>query len=222
MKVLVVAAAAVTGSADLVASLAPAHDVVIAVDGGGAVCIEAGVAPDVLLGDFDSLDVAAAERLKAGGARLAAYPADKDQTDLELALAEARRLGAHQVTLTAASSGRLDHTLAAVGALASAADMNPELAEPHLHAWVLGEAGRTSLRVCGVGATLSLIALCRDARVSVSGVRWPLFDATLAPGTGLGVSNVVQDEAGALVELHEGTLLVAAPESPDTVRATVE
>lgn len=211
MNLLVVAAAREAGSAELVARLAPQHDLVLAVDGGGAICLEAGISPDIVLGDFDSLKPEDLERLRAGGAQIVSFPAEKDQTDLELAIAEARRVGADSLTLTAASSGRLDHTLAALGALAGAVDLRPALIEPQMDAWVLGEAGRNQLRVSGVGSTISLIALGGDARVSVTGTHWPLEDAVLPPGSGRGVSNVVESEDGAVVDVLAGTLLVIAP-----------
>ena len=219
MKVLIVAAAPVAGSVELVARLAPQHDLVIAVDGGGAICIDAAVMPDIVLGDFDSLEPAALEWLRLHGASALPFPADKDQTDLELALIAARERGAREVTVTAASSGRLDHTLAVVGAIGTAADLRPQLVEPDLRAWVLGEAGRTELAVAGPGSILSLVALGAVARVTLSGVRWPLNDRDLPFGSGLGVSNVVTAEAGAVVRLLAGRLLVLAPDLLGPTRA---
>jgi thiamine pyrophosphokinase len=212
VNVLIVAAAPVAGSSELVARLAPEHDLVIAVDGGGAVCIDAAVTPDIVLGDFDSLEPDALELLRRRGATVLPFPADKDQTDLELALIAARERGAQSVTVTAASSGRLDHTLAVVGAIGTAADLRPQLVEPDVHAWVLGEDGRTELAVAGRGSILSLVALGAGARVTVSGVRWPLDDCDLPFGSGLGVSNVVAAESGAVVRLLAGRLLVLAPD----------
>jgi thiamine pyrophosphokinase len=212
VNVLIVAAAPVAGSVELVARLAPEHDLVIAVDGGGAVCIDATVMPDIVLGDFDSLEPDALEWLRRHGVSVLPFPADKDQTDLELALIAARERGARSVTVTAASSGRLDHTLAVVGAIGTAADLRPQLVEPDVRAWVLGETGRTELEVTGRGSLLSLIALGAGARVTVSGVRWPLDERDLPLGSGLGVSNVVTAESGAVVRLLGGRLLVLAPE----------
>jgi thiamine pyrophosphokinase len=218
VRALIVAAAPTPGSAQLVAKLSLDHDVVIAVDGGGEVCIEAGVTPDLVLGDFDSLDPAALDWLRRVGVEVEAYPADKDQTDLELALDAARTRGADRVTVTAVSSHRLDHTLAAMGAIGAAADLWPEIVEPEVHVWVLGARARSDLRVLGVGATMSLVICGNDAVVSVSGVRWPLAHQRLPSGTGRGVSNIITDEVGALVAVHSGTVFVIAPETPEAVR----
>ena len=222
MRALIVAAAPTAGSAELVTKLAADHDLVIAVDGGGAVCIEAGITPDIVLGDFDSLDPAALDWLRRGGATVKSYPADKDQTDLELALAAARSKGADHVTVTAVSSHRLDHTLSAMGAIGAAADLRPQIVEPDVRVWVLGEGGEVELRVTGLGATLSLVACGEAAVVSITGVRWPLAERSLTHGSGLGVSNIVTDEAGAHIVVQSGTLLVIAPEMRDAVRAVAD
>jgi thiamine pyrophosphokinase len=217
MRVLLVAAAASHGSPALVASLAETHDLVIAVDGGGALCAQAGITPSVIVGDFDSIDAAALELLRAGGTELDSFPADKDQTDLELALTEARARGATAVTVTAATGLRLDHTLASLAALAGAADLRPEVAEPTLSAWVLHPSGRHRLSIRGRGATLSLVAWGATCIVSASGLKWSLEGDTLSPESALGVSNVITSDSADLV-VHEGTLLVMAPQMPSGVR----
>lgn len=208
MKTLLVCAAPVTGSSALVARLAPNADFVIAVDGGGAVCLEGGVTPDVLVGDLDSADSETVNELLARGVPVQRFPAEKDATDLELAIGEARRRGARQIVVTAATAGRLDHTLAALAVLAGATDLQPEIAEPDLSGWVLGRSGRSDLKLTGAGATVSVIPWGGIALVSARGVRWPLDHAELGPETALGVSNVISASGAAVFTAHQGTVLV--------------
>ena len=211
MNALLVCASPSPDAAELVARLATSHDLIIAVDGGGSVCTEAGVLPDLLVGDFDSLPSEEVDCFVARGVRTLAYPADKDQTDLALALTEARRQAVDTVTVTAASSGRLDHTLAVLGALAAFCDLRPRLREPDLSAWVLTPAWRPSIRLRGAGATVSVFALSTGATVSATGFRWPLTGVTLLPLSSLGVSNVITDSHGAMVLVDEGVALVLSP-----------
>ena len=211
MNALLVCASPSPGSAELVGRMAPSYDLIIAVDGGGSVCTEAGVIPDLLVGDFDSLPSVEVDRFIARGVKTLAYPADKDQTDLELALDETRRQGVDTVTITAASSGRLDHTLAVMGALAAAQDLRPTLREPDLSAWILTPSWRPSVRLKGSEATISVLALTARATVSVTGVRWPLTEATLGSLSSLGVSNIITDTTGAMVLVDEGVALVLSP-----------
>jgi thiamine pyrophosphokinase len=214
MKALLVAAAAVPGSAELVKSLSASCDVVIAIDGGGATCIDAGVTPSVLVGDFDSLDPALVEWMREANVVVETHPAEKDFTDLELALEYARRTGVYEVVVTGAWSGRLDHTLAAIGALSRASDLNPLIFDPGLCGWILSDRHREWLRVLPEGAVLSVLALGGPALVSVSGVKWPLERHLLAPQEGLGVANVVIDPAGGTVACLRGTVAVLCPQLP--------
>ena len=66
--------------------------------------------PDALVGDFDSLAPAIAERLEAAGVDFVRHPTRKDVTDGELAVDEALRRGAGEILL-AGAPGALDHTL---------------------------------------------------------------------------------------------------------------
>ncbi len=211
MKALLVCAAPAPGGAELVSRLALAADLVIAVDGGGSVCLDAGVVPDILVGDFDSLPGSQLDDLVSRGVRVVEFPADKDETDLALALEVARREGVDRVVVTAASTGRLDHTLAVAGTLAAAADLRPQLREPELRGWVLSTALHPRLKLKGTGATVSILAPGWGATVSVRGVRWPLAKAELAPLSVLGMSNVIIDAAGAVIDVHAGTVLVLSP-----------
>lgn len=67
---------------------------------------------------------------------------------------------------------------------------------------------REQLTVCGqAGDTLSLIPIGRDAcGVTVTGVHWPLNEATLRMGPSQGISNrLVTDKAG--IQVRKGALL---------------
>lgn len=208
MRALLVCAARVTGSCTLVARLAPHADIVIAVDGGGAICLEGGVTPDAMVGDLDSARSETVDELLARGVPIYRYPAEKDATDLELAIGEARRQGAGEIVVTAATGGRLDHTLGTLAALAAAADLRPEIAEPDLSGWLLSRSGRQELALNGLGATVSLIPWGGIALVSARGVRWPLNRADLSPEATLGVSNIVSSAQGATFSVHQGTVFV--------------
>lgn len=211
MRALLVCAVPTRGSAELVAALASEADLVVAVDAGGAVCRQAGVRPDLLVGDFDSIDRALVDEAVAEGIEVRAFPAEKDATDLELAIDAARSLGANAITVTAATSGRLDHTLGVLAAIAGAADLLPRIVEPHVRGWLLAEGGRRALALSGAGATVSLVPFGGAATVSATGLRWPLDHAVLSPSSTLGISNVITSTHGARVDLHSGAAYVFSP-----------
>ena len=74
-------------------------DFVIAADGGARYCLELGITPHLVVGDFDSLDPASLQALEQAGVELARYPERKDFTDLELALQHARLRGADEILI---------------------------------------------------------------------------------------------------------------------------
>jgi thiamine pyrophosphokinase len=207
MRALLVCAAPVEGSARIVADLARHHELVVGVDGGAALCDEAGVVPGLVVGDIDSLDSTAASALIATGVELRRFPADKDVTDLDLAIGAARDAGASRITVTGCLAARLDHTLATIGSLARVPELWPVAVEPHVRAWVLSAEHRSGIELEGRGATVSLLPVLGPCTVSCIGMRWPLDSATLEPLGSLGVSNVIVADS-ASVRLHAGTLLV--------------
>ena len=211
MRALIVAAAPQEGTVALLDALATDADITIAADGGAAVYAAAGIVPDVIVGDLDSLDPTVREELIDGGASVRAYPTDKDVTDLDLALAEASLRGATDVAVTAAFGARLDHTLAAIGSLARRADLRPRIHEPGSHGWILAPEGRASVAFDTAGTVFSIVSLGGPATISATGVRWPLESAVLPPLSSWAISNVAE-RAGAAIVVSAGTVLVLCPE----------
>ena len=91
---------------------------VVAADGGARHASALGLTIDRWVGDGDSLDAAALTALEASGVPLERARADKDETDTELAILAALRLGADGIVVLGALGGRIDHTLANIGLLA--------------------------------------------------------------------------------------------------------
>lgn len=113
MKRGLIVAAGEGVSPGLLQALARESDLVYAVDGGYRHCEAAGVVPDLLLGDMDSLETPPEQT----GLPFERLPCEKDDTDT---LYAARRLlaqGVGQVTLACALGGRLDHMLGNLGVL---------------------------------------------------------------------------------------------------------
>jgi thiamine pyrophosphokinase len=188
----------VTGAAALpVAAVAaiPHAAVVIAADGALDHALAAGLTPAGLVGDLDSVTKAGLTWAKAH-ATIDRHPADKDRTDTELALRMAANLNPDRLIMIGAGD-RLDHQLAAIGALGQ-----PSLTHvPIIEGWwgpqhllVVHGPGQGTVQVA-VGTTVSLLALHGPCEgVSISGVRWPLANAELAPLVGHGISNLATAE----------------------------
>ena len=180
----------------------------IAADGGSRHYQAQKITPDVLIGDLDSTEPELAARWKEKGVEVIRYPADKDQTDLELALLLAQERGAEEILVYGAVGGRLDMTFGNLILLA-----HPQLNIPitlicgqeEVHLLRQGD----SLVVQGSpGDTLSLLPLHPDgAKISAQGVLYPLDDDKLEFGLTRGISNqLIQDKA--LIKLESGLVAV--------------
>lgn len=191
-------------------------DLVIAADGGARHAAALGVNLDRWVGDGDSIEPEALADLAAAGVALDRAPADKDESDAELAVLAAVAAAAGRITILGAFGGpRLDHGLANLGLLG-----HPALAGREVR--VVDE--RTRVRLVGpgdhdlggrVGDTVSLLPFGGPADgVTTSGLRYPLGDEPLPVGPARGLSNV-RVAADASVRLRDGRLLVI--ESPATL-----
>jgi thiamine pyrophosphokinase len=188
-----------------VASLVDSVDLVIAVDGGLDLCAESGVHAHLVVGDMDSLKQRSL--LESHADRSVLYPSDKDVTDLDLALAQARESGVTEIVATGFIGGRLDHTLSSIGSFARFADLKPVLHSADSSMWLLASEGRESVTLVQGGSAFSLVAVTSNACVSCTGARYPLDSATLPLLGSLGISNVVTG-ASETVTVTAGAILV--------------
>src|SRR4051812_7298527 len=189
---------------------------VVAADGGLTRATHLGLAPDVLVGDLDSIAADELAAAVAAGIEVMRARVDKDESDTELALLEAVRRGATRITVLGAFGGpRLDHALANVRLLAhpALAGMEVTLLDARWRARLVTAPGPggapVERRLPGpIGALVSLLPHDGDARgITTRGLRYPLDDEPLLVGPARGLSNV-RTTPDASVTLREGRLLV--------------
>lgn len=185
----------------------------IAADGGYASLIEAGVSPDVAIGDFDSLGYVPDAPL------VQRHPVMKDASDLELSLEWAYREGFTMVVVYGALGGRLDQSMATFQTLVHYAQLG-------VRAIAVGEgsavvalasdcSASASLRISsGPSGTVSVFPMGGDASgVFERGLLYELEDAVLSSGSTLGLSNELTGQATS-IEVRDGRLLVFLPPVP--------
>jgi len=192
------------------ARLLPAEALVIAADSGLEHALALGRTADLVVGDFDSVDRATLDASISAGAEVEIHPSEKDATDLDLALEACVARNITRATVVGGHGGRLDHFAANLLLLAS-----PRYESLALDAW-MGAARvivvRDVAELEGVpGSLCTLLAPIGPADgVTTEGLRYPLRDASLSPGSTLGVSNVFEAPA-ATVSVGRGTVLVVQP-----------
>lgn len=174
---------------------------VIAADRGLDYALEAGIVPDIAVGDFDS-----AQRTVPAGTECIRVSPIKDDTDTMLAANTAIERGYDELRFFCALGGRLDHTFANIQLLYN-------LLERGIKGIIYGEAERVYLLRGGTAEIpryngyLSVFSYGESAVVSESGVKYPLSCHKLTNSFPLGVSNEITDTT-AVITVHEGTALI--------------
>ncbi len=202
-------------SLDLLRRAAGRADLVVAADGGARYALEAGVVPDLVVGDLDSLGEDLAREVEGRGASLERHPVRKDKMDGHLAVLAARERGATAADLLCAMGGR-------PGALFAVSHILLVAERIGLRSTVVADWGRMfvieggSRKVEGAWQdSVSIFPLSGPAAgVTLEGMEYPLENAILEPGDTLGFHNeLIGNEAR--VSVGKGALLVVQEtESP--------
>lgn len=191
---------------DLIRALIQPADVLIAADGGARHALALGLIPSVLIGDFDSLADEELDKFASAGASLQRHPPAKDETDLELALDYALKIGYTPILILGAYGGRLDHSIGILALLSA-----PKCIDAGVRAddgWTEAFFISKQAEISGApGDTVSLIAWGQPAEgVTTENLEYPLKAETLSPYRTRGISNVLTAPK-ATITLASGLLL---------------
>ena len=188
------------GEFDALAAPIEEGDLVIAADGGLRHTRQLGIAPDLILGDFDSLGF-----VPEGAA---VHPVEKDDTDAMLAVRQGLMLGCRDFVIYGGMDGpRLDHTIANLQTLCFLAENG---ARGHLYGLhftatvVKDEIVAFSPECSGI---FSVFCLGDDAIVSIHGSKYEADHAIITAAFPLGVSNHFEGKP-VTVTAHKGTVIL--------------
>jgi thiamine pyrophosphokinase len=185
-------------------------ELVVAADGGTLALERWGVVPNAIVGDLDSLGLERARAYEARGVVVVPYPPEKDESDLELAIAHAIRAKADDILLLGILGGaRFDHEIANTLLIAADGYRGRKLRAVRGDVTVRALHGGETLKLDGAnGDLVTLLAVRGDAvGVRTQHLKYPLAGETLHFGAARGLSNVVMS-AGATVACDRGVLLV--------------
>lgn len=190
---------------------------VIAADSGIEHLHALGLVAALLIGDLDSATTESIERARSEGTVIDEHSADKDETDLALALRAARTARVTHATVLGVGGGRTDHLFA--NALTLAQDTYADLIIDARFGPDLLTVVRARTTLTGApGDLVTLLAVGGTARgVTTSGLRWQLNSEQLEPGSSRGVSNeMIRTEA--TIEIKSGVLLTIQPAPIESIR----
>ncbi len=165
---------------------AASYGKILAVDHGYDHCMALGFTPDVLLGDLDSVSTG------HFCCKTIAFPPEKDDTDLRLALDYALTQGASSIDILCATGGRLDQFL---GNLSLLEYLHTQ--QPNLPARMLDERNCICLRSSNHGwqeetnasRYVSLIPLTEQIVFSCQGLKYPADHLTVSRQDMISISN---------------------------------
>ena len=182
------------------------YELIICADNGVKHARHLGIVPHYILGDLDS---ASTENIAyyEGRSCILKYPAEKDETDTELAIDKAIALGATQIDVYGAIGTRLDHTLGNVHLLYKAL-------KKHVYVCMMNHHNEVHLMkdvITLKGARGDLVSLIPFSEVvkgvTTTNLAYALDQGTFKMGEPYGVSNyMLGNEAS--ISIAEGLLLV--------------
>ncbi len=183
-----------------------AFDLVLGADEGARYACTLNVTLDAVIGDFDSLSDL--EQHGTSNTEFVSYPAEKDETDLELALLYAEEQGADRIVMVGAMGGRMDMTIANILLIthASLGSCRIEVWHGEQTGWVIRPPGED---IPGhPGDTVSLLPLggCASG-ITTKGLKYSLKDQELPFGPARGISNLLVGQSSH-IKLSGGLLLV--------------
>ena len=204
------------------AALCRSGDHIVCLDGGLDLARAYGIRPHLLLGDLDSLK---GELPEDPGFEVRRFPPEKDYSDLELAFRQLDPIEHPDLVVIGGIGGRLDHTICNVQLLSTytggSGFRRIEIMDGRNRCFVIKGNGDDAIPrpiPRQNGCYLSLFSLTEECRgLTITGVKYPLEDATLSRGVSLGVSNEflpreegasAREGSHAEISLREGTLLV--------------
>jgi thiamine pyrophosphokinase len=197
--------------------IAKGRGLVVSVDGALHLFHDLGKTPDLVLGDFDSVDAAVLQ--KYSDVQQVNYPVDKDATDGELAIKYVLDQGCDKIEIFGAfdTSFESDQMLANVFLLALVDDrqratgraLTARLVDHRQEVYFLDD---NDLQLTGSpGDMLSVIPISRNVRVTLRGTKWELTDQLTRLGSSWTLRNFFARETaevaigGSAVIVHRRT-----------------
>ncbi|WP_188454434.1 thiamine diphosphokinase [Virgibacillus oceani] len=166
-------------------------DLWIGADRGAYTLVENQIIPDYAVGDFDSISVHEKEQIQKYARNFSEYPAEKDQTDLEIAILKAYELNPDTIYLLGVTGGRIDHELINIQTLYSInknnikgiiADKNNQLE--------MVNPGKYQITFNENYPNISFVPFTENIEgLTLEGFYYPLADQTISWGSTLCISN---------------------------------
>lgn len=186
------------------------YEIILAADSGMELLYRHHLTPDIIVGDFDSVNTEALSYFRRQEQiEFCQLNPEKDDTDTEFAVRYAISLGVTELTILGAMGSRMDHVLANISLLGIGLenDIAMELLDRHNRIRMIS-APMTIKKQEQYGDYISILPYSEKVtRLTLTGFKYNLSDYDMRGFNSLGISNeIVEDEAG--ITFEDGILLV--------------
>lgn len=182
-------------------------DYVICADGGLEKIKKLGLIPNLILGDFDSVNSSVLEDYKNLNIETVTFPSEKDYTDMELSINHAVKIGFKDIILVGASGTRLDHTVANMLLIEKyhKKDINIKILDNNNLIQMVTDNMMIPFRK---KYYVSIIPLSESIEgLTLEGFKYPLNNINVERGSTLCISNEISENIG-VVKLNKGSAIV--------------
>lgn len=182
--------------------------IIVAADGGSKHLDNLGIEPDYIVGDLDSSDAYEKLKDKFKSAKFMLFDAEKDYTDMELAIETAKQSGAEEIYIYGCLGNRMDHTFGNVLLLKYMHDNN-------IKGYIIDElncieylSNEEKVIKTGGYKYFSFVPIEGDVKsITLIDMKYPLNEKYVDFGSTLGISNEILGDSAKVI-LKESSALI--------------
>lgn len=178
---------------------------VICADGGLEKAEYLNLSPDIIIGDLDSVTPSALKQYEV--TEIVKYPAEKNYTDMELAIEHAANKGYKDIVLVGATGSRLDHTMANIFLIEAYYKKGVKIKIIDNNNLVQIVTDKMEIRY-KKNYFVSIIPMTDIIEgITLEGFKYPLYNVNVQRGSTLCISNQILEDKG-IISLSKGNALV--------------
>ena len=184
-------------------------DYIIAADSGLKYIDKLGLVPDLILGDYDSVEEGLLDKYRS--IDIKTYPREKDYTDTHIAIINALKAGATCIYILGATGTRMDHTFTNICNMKAALDCGVQcfICDKHNKVYIVNEQMKEVKlsKAEQYGDYVSIVPLSEEAVISLAGFKYELDSYVLHQGLSICQSNEIKEDE-AIIKINKGLLIV--------------
>ncbi len=183
-------------------------DFIIACDQGAEYLEQAGIQPNLLVGDLDSISEQTLSKLRLAEIPIEQHSVNKESSDLELAIDAAIKRGFEKIKISCALGNRTDYTLANTNLLLRQKYKELEISINEDNEQIIPLHNDIEQVISKPPSKRFSIILNGEGYVSIEGAKWNLDNEYIVQGSSRLVSNLVEKDSVSILLKKTSGLVV--------------